>query len=213
MSSSVAGIPIPDSAIAQAAAAAVAAHEPDILYRHSVRVFLFAALIARRRALSYDAELLYVAALFHDIGLTAAYRNSQQRFELDGAYAVSAFLAAHGAPADSIAEAWQAVALHTTFGIHADLTSLAALTAAGVETDLLGRHFDDISLDERDAVQRAFPRGPGFKEQIIDALAQGMAYRPASTFGTVNADVLERCDPNYRRTNFCGLILGSDWKE
>jgi hypothetical protein len=25
--------------------------------------------------------------------------------------------------------------------------------------------------------------------------------------------VLERCDPNYRRMNFCGLILGSEWQD
>jgi len=66
---------------------------------------------------------------------------------------------------------------------------------------------------ERNAVLVEYPRGTGFKEKIIDVFAQAMASRPATTFGTVNADVLERCDPNYRRLNFCGLILGSDWKE
>ena len=216
MSRTVAGIPIPDSAMARAALAVALAGEPEILYRHSVRSFLFAALIGQHRKLVYDMELLYVVALFHCIGLTAAYHGSQRRFEVDSANALEAFLASYGVPPEDIAEAWRAVALHTTFGIHADMpsnTALAALIAAGVEADLLCMHMDELSVAERDAVLFEFPRGPRFKEQIIDTFAQGMAWRPATTFGTVNADILERCDPNYRRRNFCGLILGSNWKE
>ncbi|WP_179400944.1 HD domain-containing protein [Burkholderia guangdongensis] len=209
----VAGVPIPDSAIARAADATVHASEPEILYRHSMRVFVFASIIGRRRALAFDAELLFVAALFHDVGLCVPYRRSPNRFEVDGANAVQAFLATFGVPPDDVAEVWRAVALHTAFGINAFMAPLTALTAAGVETDLFGQHFDEVSRAERDAVLREWPRGARFKEGVIDAFAEGMGYRPATTFGSVNADVLERCDPNYRRINFCGLILGSNWKE
>ncbi|WP_114811645.1 HD domain-containing protein [Paraburkholderia kururiensis] len=213
MSRCVAGIPIPDSTMAQAALATVMATEPDILYRHSVRVFLFAALIGKHRALAYNAELLYVSALFHDIGLTSLYRDSQKRFELDSANALQAFLSCHGVPDDDVAEAARAVALHTSFGLHAEMPPLTALIGAGVETDLLGMHFDEVCQADRDEVVNAFPRGPRFKEQILETFAQGMERRPLTTFGTANADVLERCDPNYRRRNFCGLILGSNWKD
>ncbi|QCP53630.1 phosphohydrolase [Trinickia violacea] len=216
MSRTVAGIPIPDSTMARAALAIVLAGEPDILYRHSVRTFLFGALIAQYRKLAYDAELLYVVSLFRCIGLTAPYHGSPRRFEVDSANAVNAFLAAYDVPREDLADAWRAVALHTTFGIHADMpshTALATLIAAGMEADLLCMHMDELTVAEREAVLLEFPRGPRFKEQIIDTFAQGMAWRPATTFGTVNADILERCDPNYRRRNFCGLILGSNWKE
>jgi hypothetical protein len=209
----IAGIPIPDSAVARAAAATVAASQPGILYRHAMRVFLFASLIGRHRAVAFDADLLYVAALFHDMGLSEHYRQSRKRFEVDGANAVHAFLEAHGVPAAEAAEAWRAVALHTTFGIHPFMTPLTALLGAGVETDLLGLHFDEVSRAERDAVLHEWPRGAGFKELILEAFAEGMAQRPATTFGSVASDVLERCDPNYRRRNFCGLVLGSNWKE
>jgi hypothetical protein len=209
----IAGIAIPDSEMARAAGAAARAIEPDILYRHSLRVFLFAALIGVRRRLVFNAELLYVAALFHDMGLTTLYRDSQMRFELDGANAVRAFLGGYGMPEDAVADVWNAIALHTTFGICSHMSTSTGLIAAGVETDLLGMHFDEVSRTERNAVLAEYPRGTGFKAQIIDVFAQAMAHRPATTFGTVNADVLERCDPNYRRMNFCGLILGSDWKE
>jgi hypothetical protein len=209
----VAGVAIPDSEMARAAGAATRAIEPDILYRHSLRVFLFAALIGVRRRLVFNAELLYVAALFHDMGLTSLYRDSQTRFEVDSANAMREFLGGYGVPEDAVADVWNAIALHTTFGICPHMSALTGLIAAGVETDLLGMHFDEVSRTERNAVLAEYPRGAGFKAQIIDVFAQAMAHRPATTFGTVNADVLERCDPNYRRMNFCGLILGSDWKE
>ncbi|MGU7772675.1 HD domain-containing protein [Burkholderia sp. MR1-5-21] len=213
MGERIAGIRIPDSPIAQAAAATVLASEPEILFRHAMRVFLFASIIGRRRGLAVDPELLFVAALFHDMGLTERYRHSRKRFEVDGANAVHAFLDGHGVPAEAAADAWRAIALHTTFGIHAYMTPLTALLGAGVETDLLALHFDEVSRAERDAVLQAWPRGAGFKELILEAFADGMANRPATAFGSVCADVLERCDPNYRRTNFCGLVLGSNWKE
>ncbi|KVD11683.1 phosphohydrolase [Burkholderia ubonensis] len=211
MGQSVAGIRIPDSALARAAAAA--AQEPALLYRHAMRVFLFASLIGRRRALAFDADLLYVAALFHDIGLTRRYRDSRHRFEVDSANAAQALLDGHGVPAAETAETWRAIALHTSFGIHPHMAPLTALLGAGVETDLFGSHFDEVTRAERDAVLHAWPRGAGFKELILEALAEGIAQRAATTFGSVCADVLERHDPNYRRMNFCGRVLGSNWKD
>ncbi|WP_116141639.1 HD domain-containing protein [Trinickia diaoshuihuensis] len=216
MTRTVAGISIPDSEMAQAALATARAAKPEILFRHSMRVFLFAALIGRNRGLVHDSELLYVTALFHDIGLTAAYHGSCKRFEVDGANAVHAFLAGYGVPQEMLSEAWSAIALHTTFGIHADMpshTALASLIAAGVQAELLCMHTDEMTLAERNAVIHEFPRGEQFKEHIITAFAQGMVWRPDTTFGTVNADILERYDPNYRRRNFCGLILGSNWDD
>jgi hypothetical protein len=213
MSRSIAGVTIPDSLLAQAAGATALASESSLLFHHSMRVFLFAALIGRHRTLSFDPELLYVAALFHNLGLTVAYRDSQRRFEVDGAYALRTFLSRHSVPHELADEAWLAVALHTTYGVPAEMGPLTALLAAGVETDLLGMHFDEVSEAERGAVLNEYPRGPKFKERIIDTFAQGLAGRPGSTFGSVCADVLERSDPKYRRLNFCGLILGSGWQE
>jgi hypothetical protein len=48
---------------------------------------------------------------------------------------------------------------------------------------------------------------------MIEAIGRGLAHRPLSTFGTVGSDVLERLDPDFLRTNFCGLILGSPWED
>lgn len=209
----IAGVAIPGSPIARAAAAKVAASEPDILFRHAMRVFLFASIIGRRRGLTVNADLLYISALFLHAGLSGCCRHSAKRFEVDSANAVHAFLDANGAAAANAADAWSAVALHTTFGIHPYMAPLTALLGAGVETELFGLHFGEVTRAEREAVLVELPRGPAFEELILEVLGEGMAQRPATTFGNIGADVLERWDPNFHRINFCGQVLGSKWKD
>jgi hypothetical protein len=209
----VAGIAIPDSSMICTATSTVRDREPDILFRHASRIFLFASIIGARRNTSFDPELLYVATLFHNFGLSPQFRGSKCRFEVDGANAARQFLAGCGVPEHDISEVWNAIALHTTFGIGEHLSPLVRLMTAGVETDLMSRHFDEVPEDQRREILKAFPRGRGFKSLIIEAFAEGMCWRPETTFGTVNADILDRYDPNYRRINYCGLILGSEWTD
>ena len=209
----VAGIEIPESTMARSAETVALCSEPDMLFRHSCRVFLFASLIGKRRDAAFDPQLLYVASLFHNFGLSASYRTSTRRFEVDGANAARQFLTSHGVPERDTLEVWSAIALHTTFGIVEHPIPLVGLLNSGVATDLLGKNFDKMTDSQRAEIILAFPRGHGFKSLVIDALAQGMSERPETSFGTVNADVLDRCDPNFRRTNYCGLILGSEWHE
>lgn len=73
MSEIIAGINIPDRQMARGATQLVRDTEPDLLYHHSRRVFLFGALAGERKQLKYDAELLYIGAMFHDMGLVAPY--------------------------------------------------------------------------------------------------------------------------------------------
>ena len=79
---------------------------------------------------------------------------------------------------------------------------------AGVEYDVLGFGFDEISPEDRQAVLAAYPR-IDFKEANIQAFADGFADKPDTTFGTMNADVLAEKLPGYVRPNFCAIIRGS----
>ena len=72
------GIKIPDSKISREAAELVRQHETEMLYHHSVRVFVFGAMKGIRQNLKFDSELLYVAALFHDLGLVDAYHTDKK---------------------------------------------------------------------------------------------------------------------------------------
>ncbi|MGY4310895.1 HD superfamily phosphohydrolase YqeK [Bradyrhizobium sp. JR3.5] len=59
---------IPDSLLAKEATEILREHSTDLLFNHSIRVYLFAAEQGRQRKLRFDSELLYVAAAFHDLG-------------------------------------------------------------------------------------------------------------------------------------------------
>lgn len=212
MSDIIAGITLPDSKIARDLTQMIRDREPDLLFHHSSRVYLFAALTGQRKGLKYDPELLYVGAMFHDIGLTGAYRNSPLRFEVDGANAARDFLRSYGIPEASVETVWDAIALHTTPGIPEHKKAEVALVTAGVEMDVLGFAYEQFTPEQREAVVAAHPRGAGFKKNIIDAFYEGMKHRPDSTFGTVNDDVLAFKDPSFQRTDFCKVILGSAWE-
>lgn len=209
----IAGIKIPDSAMAREATELIRDTESELLFHHSTRVFLFGALTGERKQLKYDPELLYIGAMFHDIGLTAQFRTSQNRFEVDSANAARRFLHNHRVPEDKIDLVWDAIALHTTPGIPQFKKPVVQLVTAGVEMDVLGFDYDEFTEEQRLLVVNAHPRGEDFKEQLIDAFNEGMKHRPDSTFGTVNDDVLALKDPSFRRMNFCSIILGNAWND
>jgi hypothetical protein len=211
--SSIAGVRIPDSKLAQAATELVRDTESDLLFHHSTRVYYFGALAGLRKNLKFDSELLYVGAMFHDMGLTKQYRSATERFEVDGANAARDFLRQHGIDEAAIDVVWDAIALHTTPGIPQHKKSEVALVTAGVEMDVLGIRYLDVPDAQREAVITAHPRGAHFKEQIIHAFNDGFKHKPETTFGTVNDDVLALLDANFKRTNFCNVILNSAWKE
>ncbi|MFI7011320.1 HD domain-containing protein [Streptomyces sp. NPDC050145] len=208
----IADIEIPDSALAREATELVRDTAGALLYDHSRRVYLFGALRGRHRGLDFDPELLYVAALFHDLGLTQKYATSAQRFEIDGADAARDFLTRHGLPAERTRTAWTAIALHTTPEIPYHMEPEVALVTAGVEVDVLGLGFDETTQEQRDAVVAAHPR-PDFKRRILEAFTEGIAHRPATAFGNVKADVLARFTPGFVRTDFVTVIENSRWSQ
>jgi hypothetical protein len=193
MTTTIAGIKIPDSIMARAATELVRDTEPDLLYNHSRRVFLFGALSGERKKLKYDPELLYIGAMFHDMGLIDAYSSKKDRFEVDGANAARDFLTQYGVNEYDIEQVWASIALHTTPGVPEHMKPVVALVTAGVEMDVLGLTYHEFSEEQRIQVVAAHPR--------------------ETTFGNVKADVLELRDPTYKRLNFCQIILGSAWDD
>jgi hypothetical protein len=172
-----------------------------LLFDHSRRVFLWGSLQGEKLGLDYDPALLYVGAMFHDIGLVEGHHSEHERFEIDGANAARAFLERHGLPDEQVMTVWEATALHTTPEVPNYKQPEVRLVTLGVEYDVLGLHFHELSPEQRQAVLSVHPR-PGFKEGIIQAFAAGMRAKPETTFGTMNTDVLEEKLAGYVRPNF-----------
>jgi HD superfamily phosphodiesterase len=208
----IAGIAIPDTPLVREITEFVHDTEDELLFNHSRRVFLFGALQGRRRGLKPDPELLYAGAMFHDIGLTEGYRTSMLRFEVDGANAARDFLLERSVDEAAARKVWLSIALHTTPNVPEFLDPEIALVTAGVETDVLGIGRNDLSSEAIAAVTAAHPR-PDFKNRILRAFTDGMKHRPRSTFGTVNADVLQHFDDSFVRDDFVEIIRSNSWPE
>jgi hypothetical protein len=212
MTATVQGVGIPDSQLARAITELVRDTESPLLFHHSSRVYYFGALAGKHRNLSFDPELLYAGAMFHDMGLTPKYSSEHERFEVDGANTARDFLKSHGISPADVDTVWTAIALHTTPGIPQHMHPVVALVTAGVEMDVLGLTYPEYSDAERNAVVQAHPRSGNFKEDIIQAFYDGIKRKPLTTFGNVKADVLADKDPNFKRGNFCSVIRGSAWR-
>jgi hypothetical protein len=209
---SISGVTIPDSKLAREATELVRDTESPLLFNHSTRVYYFGSLAGKRLGLKFDPELLYFAAMFHDMGLTPQYSSKSDRFEVDGANSARAFLRQHNISQQQIDTVWTAIALHTTPGIPQYMQPVVALLTNGVEMDVLGIAYSEFSGADREAIVAAYPRTEHFKEDIIQAFYDGIKHKPETTFGNVKADVLADKDPKFQRMNFCSVIRGSQWK-
>lgn len=208
---SISGVEIPDSKLARQVTELVRDTEPPLLFNHSTRVYYFGSLAGKRRRLIFDPELLYVSAMFHDIGLTPRYSSKGDRFEVDGANTARTFLRDHKISQQQIDVVWTAIALHTTPGIPQYMHPVVALLTAGVEMDVLGIGYSKFSEADRKVLVRAYPRTEHFKEDIIQAFYDGIKHKPETTFGNVKADVLADKDRSFQRANFCRVIRNSAW--
>lgn len=206
------GILLPDGALVREVTELIRDTESSLLFNHCSRVFCFASLAGKTRKLTFDPELLYVAAMFHDMGLVPKYSSVSDRFEVDGANAARNFLQSHRIVDADIDHVWTAIALHTTPGIPQYMHPVVALLTAGVELDVLGIGLSELDPATRNDVLQRFPRTEHFKEDIIQAFYDGIKHKPATTFGNVKADVLADKDPQFSRINFCSIIRASAWE-
>ncbi|MFC6066417.1 HD domain-containing protein [Streptomyces ochraceiscleroticus] len=207
-----AGVRVPGTKLAREATELVRDSTSELIYHHSRRVYFFGGLQGRNRDLGFDPELLYIGAMFHDLGLNEQFHTSGRRFEVDGADEARRFLQARGVPEDSVRRVWTAIALHTTPGIPEFMEPEVALVTAGVEYDVLGIGYADISAAEREEIVALHPR-PDFKKRILGAFTDGIRHKPETTFGNVKADVLQHYVPGFERGDFVRTILDSPWAE
>ena len=169
-------IDVPDTQLAREATELVRDTTPELIYHHSRRVYLFGARQGRNRDLSFDPELLYVGAMFHDLGLTDSYDRGGC-FEQDGAEAAREILAVLGwepARAETVAEA---VYLHMHETTEDD-TPEARLLDIGTAADVRGVRIDELGAPARELVLERFPR-LGFKEHFVALLEDQARRKPA----------------------------------
>jgi HD superfamily phosphodiesterase len=208
----IAGVAIPDSQIANETTAFIQDAESPVLYHHSRRTYLFGVLHGQRLGIKADPELLYVAAMFHDLGLVEGHRNLTQRFEVDGADAARDFLLSHDVPADAVRRVWLSIAMHSTHGIPRFMEPEIALLAAGVRVDVDGAGLDLLDPAAIEEIIAEHPRYD-FKRQALKAFGEGVKDRPDTLLGTIAADMLAHYSPDFKRVDFVDVVRNNAWPE
>jgi hypothetical protein len=212
MSTLPSSLSIPDSLLAKEATDILREHSTDLLFNHSIRVYLFAAELGRQQKRRFDPELLCIAAAFHDFGLIKKFSSLNERFEVDGANAARQFLTAHNIPEEKVQTIWEAIALHTTPGVTQYMRPEVALLYSGVGLDVLGKGFDQFPSKLRDEIAARYPR-KRFREDFLEAYFGGFAHKPGTTYGTVNAGICERLIPGYTSPNACDLMAAAPFPD
>jgi hypothetical protein len=210
MTEIIAAVRIPETPAAAEAAQWVREHSSPLIYHHSRRVFVFGMLHARRLGLEPDPELVYLSALFHDVGLLTPFSDAEQRFELDGADHARRFLLERGFSTAAADVVWTAIALHTTPGVPSRMGPEIAVTTYGVLTDAIGFGLDQLDPADAVAVTAADPRGD-FKQEFLQTFVDALKDRPDTTFGTMNADVLAEFVPGFRRLSMVDRVRSAPW--
>jgi hypothetical protein len=90
------------------------------------------------------------------------------------------------------------------------MAPVIAATNLGVLTDVVGLGLEDLNPGLVEEVVARHPRGD-FKTEFPLAYFEGQRHRPDTTYGTVNADVIEHFMPEYRPTNMVERIHSSAW--
>src|SRR5260370_17585155 len=92
-----AGIKVPDTALVHDAIDLSRSLLEPFLFNHVMRSWLFGIVLAESAAIAPDAEILAVAAILHDLGLTERY-NGENPFQLNGTNPAPQFLQEPRAP-------------------------------------------------------------------------------------------------------------------
>ena len=206
----VAGIPIVDTMIAKAANELAQDASPPHLYNHAVRTYLFGALIGRAAKLKFDEELLYLACVLHDLGLTKRFMGNRA-FEIEGAIAAENFLRQQGLSVAKAAVVWDGIAMHP-LAISQYKKAEISLVGAGAGADVVGAGLEDVTAADRDAVLRAFPR-LGFKSEFVATCADVVRQHPAGAARTFMRDIGERKIPGFKPANICDAIEHAPFSE
>ena len=208
--SSIAGIRIVDSKIAKDATELSRSFSPPYLFNHAVRTFLYGSLVGRALGATFDEEVLFLACILHDLGLTDQF-SGDLPFEIQGAQAAKHFLDEHAYAKDSTEAVWDGIAMHAS-AIGQFKRPEILLVGEGAGADVIGPDFSQIKKADSEAVVKAFPRLK-FKDAFVKTCADVVQKHPRGAARSFMRDVGERYVPGFAPRNFCDLIIKAPFEE
>ena len=177
---------LPDTPVAFAAEAYLAAVSNITMIRHCIRTYRFGRILAEKAGAKPDLEVLYVASLLHDLGLETLF-DGPEDFETLGAREAKRFLLSEGYAhlADQVAAA---IEIHTLTETAKDPRPEVAYLAIGALCDVAGARLDQIEPRLIQEIVAEYPRY-GTKDLITALIQRQIAIKPQSNIARVAARV------------------------
>ncbi|MCI0581617.1 MAG: HD domain-containing protein [Chloroflexi bacterium] len=172
------GMGVPDSTLARRARELITDVAAPFLVNHSVRSYAWAVELARHDRLRFDPEILYVAAMLHDIGLIPQY-DIGGGYEVDGALAAERFVRDAGEPDGRARAIYDVIALHNDHELPPDPASEVVLLWDSTGVDVTGERFDDVRSEIVPGILAAYPR-VDFKREFGALFADQASRKPNS---------------------------------
>jgi len=172
----------PDTALAKEAEERVRELSKPPLYGHCLRTWAFAALFAQRDRVDHDEELLYLACVLHDIGLTEAHEGRDPTaacFAVEGARAAHTLLCERQAPEERARTVAEAISLHLNIDVPDRYGPEAILLSKGVTLDVVGRRMERFPQAALLEVAKKWPREGSSELLLADTKLQAKR-RPQS---------------------------------
>jgi cyanamide hydratase family protein with HD domain len=171
---------IPDTAASAAALEVATAYLSPTLLNHSRRVFGWAAAYGREHGIRYDAELLFAAAMFHDISLAPEFDNHTVSFEEAGGHVAQVFAAGAGWSQERRERLAEVIVRHMWPEVDVTEDPEGHLLSRAAALDIVGKNIDDFTPAFRAEVLEQYPR-LGLTDEFL-ACFQAQADRtPASS--------------------------------
>jgi hypothetical protein len=190
-----ADVPEPDTAPAAAARQVLMQYSAPALVNHCVRSYLLAASLATIEGFDIDVELLYVAALLHDIGLEPAFDAHTLPFEDAGGHVAWVFAAGAGWSVERRDHAAHAIIAHMG-GTDPAVDPEGHLLDLATGLDIAGRNADRWPAELLRQIVAAHPR-LDLAERFLACFREQAARKPDSSAArAVRSGIADRLTNN-----------------
>jgi hypothetical protein len=206
----IAGITAPDSRFVQIAIEEACDCLEPFLFNHSARTFYLGALLGDAQKLQADLEILFIACMLHDLGLTPRHEG-ELPFEIQGAQAANSLLSKAGFQQDKCEIVWDGIAMHT-HPIADFKRPEISLVGAGAGSDVTGADISLLRPSDIEAVVHAFPRFD-FNKAFVSCCAETVRKFPKAAGRSFMRDIGERMVHGFSPSNICDRITTSPFDE
>jgi HD superfamily phosphodiesterase len=187
---------VPDTAAAAAALEVASAYQSPALLNHSLRAYVWAAADGMARGIDFDPELLYVAAMFHDIGLVPAFDSHTLAFEEAGGHVARVFAAGAGWPAERRERLSEVIIRHMWPQVDVSMDPEGHLLARSTAAEISGRNLNDWADGFKAEVLERYPRLDLTKDFLACFQAQAERKPDSPAAGAVRSGLSTRMTAN-----------------